>query len=46
MQKKTMDLCGENRKIKKKSQKKQKHPIKQKTPIAKKPDLYCTGLKL
>ena len=32
-----MDLYGENRKIKKKSQKKQKHPIKQKNPIAKNP---------
>ena len=30
-----MDLCGENRKIKNNSQKKQKNPI------AKNPDLYC-----
>ena len=40
-QKNSMDLCGENRKIKNNSQKKQKYPIKQKNPIAKKPNLYC-----
>ena len=31
MQKNPMDLCGENRKIKNNSQKKQKHPICKKT---------------
>ena len=36
-QKNSMDLCGENRKIKNNSQKKQKYPIKQKKPIAKTP---------